>query len=85
MSNDSADCETMLKAALDSPAASQNDKTFSKESVETEDDLPSELTKEYESEDSVGEKLGNEQSSKLVNKMLRSKMVKQLLKEKMKR
>ena len=85
MSDDSADCETslkVLKAALDSPAASENDKTSSKESVESEDNLPSELTEEDESEDSW-QKLVIEQLSKLINKMFRSKMAEKLLKEKM--
>ena len=60
MSNDSVDWETMLNAALDSPAAFENDNTSSKESVESEDDLLSELTKEFQSEAAVGKKLGNE-------------------------
>ena len=34
VNNDSVDCETMLDAALDSPAAFENDNTSSKESVE---------------------------------------------------
>lgn len=59
--NDSVDCETMLNAALDSPAAFKNDNTSSKETGESEDDLLSELTKEYQSEASVCKKLWYEQ------------------------
>lgn len=66
-----------MNTALDSPAF-ENDNTSSKESVESEDHLLSELTQEYEFE-----ALGNEQSPKLINKMFRSKMAKKLLKEKM--
>ena len=59
----------MLKAALDIDLPTASDKTSSKESVEPEDDFLSELTKEWESEDSVGEKFRNEQLSKLISKL----------------
>ena len=59
----------MLKAALDIDSPTASDKTSSKESEEPEDDFLSELTKEWESEDSVGEKFRNEQLSKLINKL----------------
>ena len=83
ISNDSVDWETMLDTALDSPVAFENDDISSKESVESVDNLLSELTKEFESEAAVGKKLGNERLPKLINKMFRSKMAEKLLKEKM--
>ncbi|CAB4008430.1 Hypothetical predicted protein, partial [Paramuricea clavata] len=52
---------------------------------EAEDKLLSQLNKEYESEDSVGNKIANSQLAKLVAKMFHSKMADKTLQEKMDR
>ena len=52
---------------------------------EVEDELLSQLIKEYESEDAVGDEIANTQLAKLVTKMFRSKMVDKTLQEKMDR
>jgi len=48
-----------------------------------EDDILTELVKEYESDDNVGKKLQNEQLAKLVDKMFRMKLGEKTLKERL--
>ena len=52
---------------------------------EAENELLSQLNKEYESEDSVGDDIANTQLAKLVTKMFRSKMADKTPQEKMDR
>lgn len=92
MSEDSSDseCKTLLTQVMNSQPsiATSADRGGQQEkhSPKSDDDADlRELTKEYESEDSVGAVLKNEQLAKVVNKMFRSKMWETTLKEKLAR
>ncbi len=76
--------EGLLNQLLNSNAPSEDVEPGDCE-PEAEDELLSELNKEYESEDSVGDEIANTQLAKLVAKMFRSKMADKTLQEKMDR
>ena len=90
MSEDSSDseCETLLNQVMNSQPSTSADSGGQQEKPSPNSDNDAdlrELTKEYESEDSVGAALKSEPLAKLLNKMFRSKMGETTLKEKLER
>ena len=79
-SADSHDCQTLYDSVLHS-----QDDNSGLEATRSgdEDEFLSELVKEYESDDTVGENLKSEQLAKLVNKMFRCKLSEKTLKERL--
>ena len=79
-SDDSHDCQALYDSVLHS-----QDDNSGLEATRSgdEDEFLSELVKEYESDDTVGENLKSEQLTKLVNKMFRCKLSEKTLKERL--
>ena len=82
--HDEGEREGLLNQLLNSDAPPEDVDSTDVEQ-EAEDELLSQLNKEYESEDSVGDDIANTQLAKLVTKMFRSKMADKTLQEKMDR
>ena len=82
--HEEGDCEGLLNQILNPDVPSEDVDPADCEQV-AEGELPSRLTKEYESKDSVGDEIANRQLAKLVAKMFRSKMADKTLQEKMDR
>ena len=81
-SDQSTDCETLYDSVLNNNSdESEQNSTRSGD----EDDFLSELVKEYESDDIVGESLENEKLAKLVDKMFRCKLSEKNLKDRLER
>ena len=81
-SDQSTDCEILYDSVLNSiNDESEQNTTRSGD----EDDFLSELVKEYESDDTVGESLENEKLAKLVDKMFRCKLSEKNLKDRLER
>ena len=82
-SSSEEDCEIMLENILNDSTHGPKKSGADGKSPESEDELLSELLREYESDDVTSDKLKNEQLAKLVNKMFRSKIAEKTLKDKM--
>ena len=82
--HDEGECDGLLNQLLNSDAPPEDVDSTDVEQ-EAEDELLSQLNKEYESEDAVGDEIANTQLAKLVTKMFRSKMADKTLQEKMDR
>ena len=82
--HDEGESEGLLNQLLNSDAPLEDAESGDFEQ-EPEDELLSQLNKEYESEDSVGDDIANVQLAKLVAKMFRSRMADKTLQEKMDR
>ena len=81
-SDQSTDCEKLYDSVLNNNSdESEQNTTRSGD----EDDFLSELVKEYESDDIVGESLENEKLAKLVDKMFRCKLSEKNLKDRLER
>ena len=80
--HDEGECDGLLNQLLNSDAPPEDVDSTDVEQ-EVEDELLSQLNKEYESEDAVGDEIANTQLAKLVTKMFRSKMADKTLQEKM--
>lgn len=81
-SDQSTDCEKLYDSVLNNNSdESEQNTTRSGD----EDDFLSELVKEYESDDIVGESLENEKLAKLVDKMFRCKLSDKNLKDRLER
>ena len=73
-SSSEEDCEVMLENILNDSTHGHKKSGADGNSPEYEDELLSELLREYESDDVTSDKLKSEQLAKLVNKMFRSKI-----------
>ena len=79
-SDQSTDCEKLYDSVLNNNSDESEPNTTRSGD---EDDFLSELVKEYESDDIVGESLENEKLAKLVDKMFRCKLSKKNLKDRL--
>lgn len=80
-SHDEGECDGLLNQLLNSDTPPKDVDSTDVEQ-EAEDELLSQLNKEYESEDAVGDEIANTQLAKLVTKMFHSKMADKTLQEK---
>ena len=76
------ECEILYDSVLNSKNDESEENTTRSGD---EDDFLSELVKEYESDDTVGESLENEKLAKLVDKMFRCKLSEKNLKDRRER
>ena len=82
--HDEGECDGLLNQLLNSDAPQEDVDSIVAEQ-EVEDELLSQLNKEYESEDAVGNEIANTQLAKIVTKMFRSKIADESFQEKMDR
>ena len=78
------DCNEMIDRILNA-GQDHDDKQGPDEEASSDDEALMELIKEYDSEDVPGESLRSEQLAKLVNKMFRTQMADQAVKDKLSR